>query len=138
MRLQVVFDAHDPHALAEFWAAALGYQMEDNSEFVDSLVADGKMPDEGRIVRNGRSEFADVAAARDPNGQEPRFYFQKVPEGKTAKNRLHLDIAVPVERKNAEVVRLVGLGATELYMTNDRGPVTHTLSDPEGNEFCVH
>lgn len=134
----MTFDAHDPHALAEFWAAALGYQVEDNSEFVDSLVADGKMPEEGRTVRNGRSEFADVAAARDPNGAEPRFYFQKVPEGKTAKNRLHLDIAVPVERKNAEVVRLVGLGATELYMTNDRGPVTHTLSDPEGNEFCIH
>lgn len=138
MRLQITFDAADPHALAEFWAELLGYDVEDNSAFVDQLVAEGRMPASGRITRNGRSEFVDAAAARDPRGEEPRLYFQKVPEPKTAKNRVHLDVRTPDDRKEAEVARLEALGASVLWTTDDRGPRTYTMRDPEGNEFCLH
>jgi hypothetical protein len=138
MRLQITFDAADPHALAEFWAEALGYDVEDNSAFVDRLVAEGRMPASDRIIRNGRSEFADVAAVDDPHGEEPRMFFQKVPEPKTAKNRMHIDIRVPDDRKPAEVHRLESLGGTQLWVTDDRGPITYTMRDPEGNEFCLH
>lgn len=137
MTLQIAFDTSDPHAQAEFWAALLGYEVEDNSAFVDQLVEAGRMPETGRISRNGRSEFSDVAAAADPRGVNPRLYFQKVPEPKTAKNRVHIDVPVGPERLLDEVSRAEGLGATQLWFTNDRGPDTYTMQDPEGNEFCL-
>jgi hypothetical protein len=72
----VTFDAADPHALAAFWASFLGTEVEDHSDFVDHLVADGRMPPEERITIAGRSAFRDVAACRDPDGVEPRFFFK--------------------------------------------------------------
>lgn len=137
MTLQIAFDTSNPHAQAEFWAALLGYEVEDNSAFVDQLVEAGRMPEAGRITRNGRSEFADVAVAVDPAGANPRLYFQKVPEPKTAKNRVHIDVPVGPERLLDEVARAQSLGATQLWFTNDRGPDTYTMQDPEGNEFCL-
>lgn len=136
--IQVTFDATDPHALADFWAEVLGYEVEDNSAFVDDLVVSGRMPAEGRITRNGRSAFADVAAAFDPERRGPRLYFQKVPEPKAAKNRVHLDVSVPDGHKLERVAELEKLGAKQLWITDDRGPVTYTMADPEGNEFCLH
>jgi Glyoxalase-like domain len=138
MRTQVTFDATDPHTLAAFWANVLGTEIEDHSDFVDKLVADGHMPAEDRIAINGRSAFRDVAACRDPRGVEPRFYFQKVPERKIAKNRVHLDIHVESDRKADEVTRLTELGAELISTHDDRGPLTYVMRDPEGNEFCVH
>jgi hypothetical protein len=138
MRTQVTFDASDPHALAAFWAHFLGTEVEDHSDFVDKLVADGRMPAEGRITINGRSAFRDAAACRDPQGVEPRFFFQKVPAGKVAKNRVHLDIHVDPDRKTDEVARLADLGAELISTHDDRGPITYVMRDPEGNEFCVH
>lgn len=138
MRTQVTFDAADPHGLAAFWASVLGIEVEDNSEFVDQLVADGRVPAEDRVVIDGRSAFRDVAACQDPRGVEPRLYFQKVPEPKTAKNRVHLDIHVEPDRKADEVARLMNLGAELTSTHDDRGPLTYVLRDPEGNEFCVH
>ena len=138
MRTQVTFDAADPHALAVFWANVLSTEVEDHSGFVDQLVADGRMPAEGRITINGRSAFRDVAACRDPHGVEPRFFFQRVPEGKVAKNRVHLDIHVEPDRKADEVARLTGLGAELISTHDDRGPLTYVMRDPEGNEFCLH
>jgi glyoxalase superfamily protein len=137
MRTQVTFETADPHALAAFWAQVLGTQVEDHSGFVDQLVADGRMPAEERITINGRSAFRDVAACRDPYGAEPRFFFQKVPEGKVAKNRVPL-IHVEPERKADEVARLTDLGAELISTHDDRGPLTYVMRDPEGNEFCVH
>lgn len=135
--IQIAFDAADPHALAAFWADVLGYEVEDHSELVDSLVAGGRLTDAERIVVDGRPAFRDVAAARDPKGESPRLFFQRVPEPKTAKNRVHIDVRVPEERRQAESERLIGQGATLLWITSDRGPVTYTLQDPEGNEFCL-
>jgi Glyoxalase-like domain len=138
MRTQVTFDAADPHALAAFWSHFLDTEVEDHSDFVDQLVADGHMPAEDRITINGRSAFREVAACRDPQGVEPRFFFQKVPEGKVAKNRVHLDIHVDPDRKADEVARLADLGAELISTHDDRGPITYVMRDPEGNEFCVH
>lgn len=138
MRTQVTFDCADPHAQAAFWAEVFGSAVEDHSRLVDQLVADGHMPAEDRIVVNGRSAFRDVAACQDSAGVEPRLFFQRVPEGKTAKNRMHLDIHVDEDRKAAEVDRLVGLGAQLTETHSDRGPLTYVMRDPEGNEFCLH
>jgi predicted enzyme related to lactoylglutathione lyase len=138
MRTQVTFDTADPHAQAAFWAAVLGIEVEDHADFVDQLVAAGRMPAEERVVVNGRSAFRDVAACRDPSGTEPRLYFQKVPERKTAKNRVHLDIHVEPDRKAGEVDRLIRLGAELIGTNEETGPLTYVMRDPEGNEFCLH
>jgi hypothetical protein len=138
MRTQVTFDCADPHAQASFWAQVMGVDVEDHSDFVDKLVSDGRMPADDRIEISGRSAFRDVAACRDPEGVEPRLFFQRVPESKAAKNRVHLDVHVEPERKLAEVERLKHLGARLIATHDDRGPVTYVMCDPEGNEFCVH
>jgi hypothetical protein len=138
MRTQVTFDCADPHAQATFWARVFGSSVEDHSALVDQLIADGRMPADDRIVIDGRSAFRDVAACSDPAGAEPRLFFQRVPETKIAKNRVHLDIHVDADRKEAEVERLIGLGAQRIDTQSDRGPVTHVMRDPEGNEFCLH
>jgi hypothetical protein len=77
------------------------------------------------------------AALTSPEPDRPRVLFQRVPEAKTVKNRVHLDVRVGAERREAEVARLIGLGATELWR-GAQGPFEWaTLADPEGNEFCV-
>ena len=81
----------------------------------------------------------------DPGGAGPRIFLQKVPEPKTVKNRVHLDVQVgaglgPDERPGrvaAEVERLLGLGATHLRTYDEMGEHWVVLQDPEGNEFCV-
>ncbi|GAA4607601.1 VOC family protein [Actinoplanes octamycinicus] len=134
----MTFDCADPHAQAAFWAQVFGTTVEDHSALVDKLVADGRMAPDDRLVWDGRSAFRDVAACSDPAGVEPRLFFQRVPEGKTAKNRVHLDVHVDPDRKVAEVERLIGLGAELIGTHSDRGPATFVLRDPEGNEFCLH
>jgi hypothetical protein len=138
---QVTYDCADPGAQAAFWAGVLGYRMQPPPEgFADwpaALTAWGVPPER----HNDRS------AILDPGGNGPRLLFQKVPEPKTAKNRVHLDVrAAPGltgdERMAAletEATRLVGLGATRLSRTDpgglDAGHIV--LADPEGNEFCL-
>ncbi|HVF74669.1 MAG TPA: VOC family protein [Acidimicrobiales bacterium] len=135
--VQITFDAADPHALARFWAEALGYQVEDHSEMVTELLGAGAIPPEATIEVEGKAAFAEVAAARDPDGKRPRLFLQKVPEAKAAKNRVHLDLHVGAERVEPEAKRLQELGATFLWTSDDRGAFTITLADPEGNELCV-
>jgi hypothetical protein len=103
----VTFDAGDALALARFWAAALGTDVDDES--------------------TSDKAFVEAAGWGGPN-----MWFQRVPEPKTAKNRLHLDLRAP-EGVEAEVARLVALGATVLT----RGDDLTVMRDPEGNEFCV-
>jgi predicted enzyme related to lactoylglutathione lyase len=117
-------DATDPQALAAFWEVALGYVAEP-----------------GYDDPNGASII-------DPDGHSPAIGFVRVPEGKTAKNRLHIDIRVAgeppwdmVERAasiRTKVATLVARGATmvrEEFYGDDLGHVV--MLDPEGNEFCV-
>ena len=137
---QVTFDAADPGALARFWAAALGYVLQPPPDGFDSwedFAADAGMPPE---------TWDDLAAAVDPDGTGPRLFFQRVPEGKTAKNRVHLDIHVtepgmePADRRARiaeDVDRLVGLGARRIEDHSDVTGIWTVMQDPEGNEFCV-
>ncbi len=140
--IQIVFDSHDPERQARFWAEALGYVIQPPPEgfatWEDALRAWG-VPE---------TSWNDASAIVDPDGAGPRIYFQKVPEAKTAKNRMHMDLNVgggretTVEerrrRVDAEVERLKGLGASDA-----RGPMEKEgeywvrMNDPEGNEFCV-
>lgn len=85
--------------------------------------------------------FADAVACNDAHGSRPRLLFQRVPEGKEAKNRCHLDVQLgrdtPPEVRQAEEQRLTDLGATRI---GDGAQGAHTwviFEDPEGNEFCL-
>lgn len=133
----MTFDAYDPHSLATFWAAALHYVKEDHSAFVDQLIEAGRLTEDDAVETAAGLGFRDAAACEDPSGERPRLYFQRVPEPKTAKNRVHLDLHVGSEHVEPEADRLVALGATRAWTGSDRGPYTVTLRDPEGNEFCV-
>ncbi|HEY7667626.1 MAG TPA: VOC family protein [Actinomycetota bacterium] len=137
--VQVTFDAADPAALAGFWKHALGYIEEPPPEgwssWEDWATGQG-IPEE---------RWNDQSAIVDPDGDGPRIFFQRVPEGKTAKNRVHLDVrAAPGlddderrARLSQEADRLIALGATKLYELEEHGQFWITLQDPEGNEFCL-
>ena len=144
-KLQVTFDCDDPHRLARFWAEALGYEKENHVEFVRELLDAGEIPESATNVVDGGIQFVDVStcrrvgvsACRDPEGAGSRLFFQKVPEGKTAKNRVHLDLHVGADRHEGEAERLEALGAQKLWFSDDRGGPCWTMADVEGNEFCV-
>lgn len=146
--LQVTIDCGDPARLVRFWAEALGY--------VPEAPPDGFADWRGywRSVGVPEDELADVEGPEsivDPRGAGPRVWFQRVPEAKTVKNRLHFDLgvgggrSVPLgvrrERVDAETARLAALGATLLGPVPTEPGVEHyavLMHDPEGNEFCVH
>ena len=105
-------DAHDPDALAAWWAQALD----------DYSVKDLDDEDEVAIVPRDR-------------GRAPAILFLRVGDDKVVKNRLHLDLT-PDDR-DAEVERLLGLGATRADIGQKGDESWVVLADPEGNEFCV-
>jgi hypothetical protein len=135
--VQVTVDCADPHRVARFWAAALGYEKESHVDVVQGLLDAGLLGRDATVEVDGGVQFADVSACRDPDGVGPRLFFQRVPEGRSAKNRVHLDLHVGTGRAEAEAERLVALGATHLWRTDDRGAPCWTMADVEGNEFCV-
>ena len=108
----VVVDCVDPHALGAWWAEALGFSV---------LMYDE--PDEVVVARG---------TAEDP--QWPAFVFVPVPEGKSVKNRLHIDLNP--DDQQAEVARLEALGARRVDVGQQDAPWV-VMADPEGNEFCV-
>ncbi len=145
IRTQVVFDSADPHMLAAFWASALHYEHEEIDAFVSGLVDAGQVPSEYTVEIAGKRRWRSVASLRHPDdpvdergfGTGRRILFQAVPEPKTVKNRVHLDLMVGPEAHDTEVQRLVGLGASVLGVhEGDEGTWT-LLADPEGNEFDV-
>lgn len=145
IRTQVVFDAAEPHALAAFWADALHYEHEDVDAFVSGLVNAGHVPVEYTIEVDGKRRWRSLASLRHPDdpiddrgaGADRRILFQAVPEEKTVKNRVHLDLIVGPERHEVEVERLVSLGASVVGVHDgDEGRWT-LMVDPEGNEFDV-
>jgi predicted enzyme related to lactoylglutathione lyase len=108
---EVVIDCADHGAVVDFWAAAFGYERREINEQYVSLVPPEREP--------GR----------------PPLLFQKVPEAKVVKNRVHLD--THGESMSAEVERLRALGAT-VVAARSLGQLKWTvMADPEGNEFCV-
>jgi hypothetical protein len=135
---QIAIDCVDPHRLAEFWAAALGYEVEDHSRQIEQLLDAGHATEADTIIIDGRRAWAEAAACRDTSGDDrPRLLFQVVPEPKTVKNRVHLDIHVGADRRDAEVERLLAIGARRIG-EGSQGPHSWiVLADPDGNEFCV-
>jgi Glyoxalase-like domain len=141
LEMQVTFDCADPARLAGFWAEALGYRLQDPPEGFDTwpaALAAWGVPE---------SEWNSASALVDPEAKGPRIYFQRVPEPKAAKNRMHLDLRVsdgpgiPVELKRSQIQptvdKLVGLGAVVIGEVEDMGSVWTVMQDPEGNEFCI-
>jgi hypothetical protein len=141
----IAFDAADPRRLAEFWALALGYQLEpppDGFDTWEEALAAWDVPED---------QWDSASAIVDPRGVLPRVFFQKVPESKSAKNRVHLDVRgwrygadgeVPPEAERraaaaAKVAELVAAGATVAGSVTEYGNTWTVLHDPEGNEFCV-
>jgi hypothetical protein len=135
---QVAIDCSSPHELADWWAEALGWEVEAQDEaFIRRMVSTGAASEEDTAVHRGALVWKMGAAITSPEPGRPRVLFQHVPEPKTVKNRLHLDVRIGPERQEAEVTRLRGLGATELWR-GSQGPHSWvTMADPEGNEFCV-
>lgn len=145
IRTQVVFDAAEPHTLAAFWANALQYEHEEIDAFVSGLVEAGHVPVEYTVEMAGKRRWRSVASLRHPDdpvdehgmGTGRRILFQTVPELKTVKNRVHLDLLVGPEAHDAEVERLVALGATVVNVHDGEEGRWTLLQDPEGNEFDV-
>ena len=143
---QTVLDTTDPHLVAGFWASALGYEREDNSALIQHVLDGGQAPQEVTTTVDGRLSWRTLAAIRHPDdpvhpftgaGLGRRMLFQAVPEPKTVKNRMHVDLSVGSDARDAEVVRLEGLGATVLARVDADGSNHVTMADPEGNEFDV-
>jgi hypothetical protein len=112
----ITFDAHQPDEISRFWAAAMGWAED---------------PDDPNLPEH------DEAVILSPDGSQ-NLLFQRVPEGKTVKNRVHLDV-MPTDRTRDEAVQqLIGLGATQLGdFRRPDGSGWVLMQDPDGNEFCV-
>lgn len=139
--IQVTFDCADPNRLAQFWAGALGYKLQDPPPDYASW--------EAWLTEVGvpQDQWDTMAAIVDPDDHGPRILFQRVPEGKTVKNRVHLDVNIGGERGtpphdrrtrvDAAVERLVAQGATKQQAFDQHGDYWVVMQDPEGNEFCL-
>ena len=139
--IQVTFDCADPDRLAHFWADLLGYELDSPPAGFDSWeewLRDMGIPE---------SEWNSASAVSDPAGHGPRIFFQRVPEQKQQKNRVHLDVnaggrrGTPDDDRRAAVdeavERAIGLGATKVRLVEERGERHYVMTDPEGNEFCL-
>ncbi len=139
--IQVTFDAADPGALAEFWAIALGYEVQPPPAGFSSW---DEFADANNIPQENRN---DLSAVVDPEGSGPRLLFQRVPETKAAKNRVHLDVnaggghsvdfAERVTAVNQHVDVLLDHGARKVEVFDRSGEYWVVMQDPEGNEFCI-
>jgi hypothetical protein len=116
---ELAIDCADPHGLARFWCAVLGYEVQDD--------ADGVVTIGSPAVPEGKLR---------PGPVPPTLTFAQVPEGKAVKNRLHLDVNPTDTEQDEEVRRLLDLGARRADV-GQRDESWVVLADPEGNEFCV-
>jgi Glyoxalase-like domain len=144
---KLVIDSRNAPELADFWAAALEYEVEDPSVLIEQLLRAGRIDEAAVAEHRGRKTFRGYAAIRHPEdpfdqasgvGLGRRLLFQDVPEGKSGKNRLHIDVHGEPGSLEQLVARLEKLGATRVREV-DQGPAGHwwVLQDPEGNEFCA-
>ncbi|MGW7090748.1 VOC family protein [Streptomyces sp. NPDC054874] len=138
-QVQITFDCASPSRVAYFWCEVLGYVVPPPPEgFTTWGDYDLSLPPEKRDAG---------FACQDPSGVGPRLYFQRVPEGKVAKNRVHLDVRVGTglvgeERLaalEAECARLIPLGAVrgQLLLADEENESCLNMQDIEGNEFCL-
>jgi hypothetical protein len=117
---ELVIDCADPNGLARFWRSVLAYEVQDEDEGIVTIGSP--------VAPEGENHLGPVP---------PTLTFTHVPEGKTVKNRLHIDVNPTDREQDEEVRRLLDLGArhADVGQTGDESWVT--LADPEGNEFCV-
>jgi Glyoxalase-like domain len=139
---QVAVDARQPHVLADWWADALGWVVEEpDPDFIRKMIDEGYATEDDTTTHGGQLVWKTGAAIRHPDGpqtgERKRIIFQQVPEPKTAKNRVHLDIWVGPDNVEAQAARLSAHGATFLHRGQQGPHAWVTLADPEGNEFCV-
>jgi hypothetical protein len=144
---KLVIDSANAPDLADFWAAALEYEVEDPSPLIERLLTTGQIAAESTVEHHGHKIFRGYAAVRHPDdpydetsgvGCWRRILFQDVPEAKSGKNRLHIDVHSEPGSLEKLVTRLEDLGATRVREF-DKGPAGHwwVMHDPEGNEFCA-
>jgi hypothetical protein len=137
---QVTVDCAEPHALADWWAETLGWQVEPQDEdFIRRMISEGHADDSDTTRHNGKLVWREGSAIIHPDGTKraPRTLYQLVPEAKTVKNRMHLDVRIGAGDVEQVIAGLVARGA-KVLRTGHQGPQTWvTLADPEGNEFCV-
>lgn len=137
---QVTVDSADPHSLADWWAEALGWEVEPSDEtFIRRMITEGRASEDDTTTHHGTLVWKAGAAIRHPEGPDraPRVLFQLVPESKVVKNRVHLDLRTSPDDPKAVVEALIAKGATFLH-DGRQGPfVWTTLADPENNELCV-
>ena len=117
---ELEIDCADPRGLARFWCAVLDYEVQDED---DAVVTIGSP-----MVPEGKNRLGPVP---------PTLTFARVPEGKTGKNRVHLDVSPTDREQDDEVRRLLDLGARHADVGQAGGESWVVLADPEGNEFCV-
>jgi hypothetical protein len=142
--MQITIDCAKADPLARFWMQVLGYvepPPPEGHESWDDFYRSIGVPDEDLGIG--------VDRLVDPDGIGPALWFQQVPEGKTVKNRVHLDVrvtagrSVPIDERrrliDAEADRLVSLGASTVHVHDEEveGHYGVTMQDPEGNEFCI-
>ncbi|MCX5443207.1 MULTISPECIES: VOC family protein [unclassified Streptomyces] len=135
-QFQVTFDCAEPERVARFWCEVLGYVVSPPKGFDTWDDFDRSRPPEDQ---------GSWCACSDPSGVGPRLFFQRVPEGKVVKNRVHLDVRVGTglvgeERLaalEAECARLVPLGAVRVQLLLDENDSCIVMQDIEGNEFCL-
>ena len=138
-QVQVTFDCAEPERLARFWCEVLGYVVPPPPEgFASWAEHERTLP----LERQGAG-----FVCQDPEGRGPRLYFQRVPEGKVVKNRVHLDVRAGtglvgderVAALEAECARLVALGAerVRLLVADEYDESCLLMQDVEGNEFCL-
>ncbi|MEV0485327.1 VOC family protein [Streptomyces sp. NPDC050508] len=138
-QIQVTFDCAEPERVARFWCEVLGYVVPPTPEGFATW---------DDFTRSLPAEQRDAwFACTDPSGVGPRLYFQRVPEGKVVKNRVHLDVRtatglVGEERLatlEAECARLVALGAVHVrtLVADEENESCIVMQDVEGNEFCL-
>ena len=141
-RWSLTFDCHDAGLLARFWSLALGYAERPPPQGWDTWE------DWLRHFDVPEEEWGDGASLEDPHGVLPSISFLKVPEPKTVKNRVHVDLQVSggrhldaaerTERIEAMVARLEDAGGVVSYRALHDGQLDHVImADPEGNELCV-
>lgn len=136
LAVQITFDCHDANTMAAFWALALDYELEPPPESFESW--ESFLEAKGIPVPPAGS----VSAIVDPAAHGPRLLFMRVPEAKSAKNRMHLDVRASTgpdgdATKLAKVAELVEAGGREIGRGEEAGSWWVVMHDPEGNEFCV-
>lgn len=117
---ELEIDCADPNSLARFWCSVLDYEVQDEE---DGIVTIGSP-----LVPDGENR---------PGPVPPTLTFAQVPEGKSVKNRLHLDVSPADREQDEEVRRLLDLGARHAHVGQTGDESWVVLADPEGNEFCV-